>query len=84
MRTHSFLSKIAICLIVAGFSVAAVAGERQDARLTTATRVLTELMQMPEQNIPTWLLERAHAVAVKACWSCARTTAAGAIRSSST
>ena len=64
MRTHSFLSKIAICLIVAGFSVAAVAGERQDARLTTATRVLTELMQMPEQNIPTWLLERAHAVAV--------------------
>ena len=69
MHTHSFLakgflSKIAICLIVAGFSVAAVAGERQDARLTTATRVLTELMQMPEQNIPTWLLERAHAVAV--------------------
>lgn len=30
----------------------------------TSTRVLTELMQMPEQNIPTWLLERAHAVAV--------------------
>jgi lipid-binding SYLF domain-containing protein len=69
MHTHSvrskgFFSKIAICLIVAGFSVAAVAGERQEARLTTATRVLTELMQMPEQNIPTWLLERAHAVAV--------------------
>jgi lipid-binding SYLF domain-containing protein len=69
MHTHSFLakgflSKIAICLIVAGFSVAAVAAERQEARLTTATRVLTELMQMPEQNIPTWLLERAHAVAV--------------------
>jgi hypothetical protein len=58
MHTHSvrskgFFSKIAICLIVAGFSVAAVAGERQEARLTTATRVLTELMQMPEQNIPT-------------------------------
>ena len=64
MRTHSFFSKIAICLIVAGFSVAAVAGERQEARLNTSTRVLTELMQMPEQNIPTWLLERAHAVAV--------------------
>ena len=26
--------------------------------------ILNELMQMPEQNIPTWLLERAHAVAV--------------------
>jgi lipid-binding SYLF domain-containing protein len=69
MRTHSrlskgFLSKVAICLVAAVFSVAAVAGERQEARLTTATRVLTELMQMPEQNIPTWLLERAHAVAV--------------------
>ena len=46
------------------FSLAAVAGERQEARLTTSTRVLTELMMMPEQNIPTWLLERAHAVAV--------------------
>jgi lipid-binding SYLF domain-containing protein len=69
MRTHTFLSvgvlsKVAICVIAGVFSVAAVAGERQEARLTTATRVLTELMQMPEQNIPTWLLERAHAVAV--------------------
>src|SRR5262245_42158677 len=69
MPTHSllskgFLSRVAICLIVAGFSFAAVAGERQEARLTTSTRVLTELMMMPEQNIPTWLLERAHAVAV--------------------
>lgn len=69
MRTQSFfpkdfLSKAAICLIAAVFSVAAVAGERQEARITTATRVLNELMMMPEQNIPTWLLERAHAVAV--------------------
>lgn len=45
-------------------SAAAPAGERQDARLLTATQVLEELMQMPEQNIPSWLLERAHAVAV--------------------
>jgi lipid-binding SYLF domain-containing protein len=64
MRTQSFLAKGAICLIAAVFSVAAVAGERQEARITTATRVLNELMMMPEQNIPTWLLERAHAVAV--------------------
>ena len=58
MRTQSFLlkgflPKAAICLIAAVFSVAAVAGERQEARLTTATRVLNELMMMPEQNIPT-------------------------------
>ena len=69
MRTHSFfsqgfLSRAAVCLIAATFSVTAVAAERQEARLTTATRVLNELMMMPEQNIPTWLLERAHAVAV--------------------
>ena len=69
MRTQSFylkgfLSKAAVCLIAAIFSVAAVAGERQEARITHATRVLDELMMMPEQNIPTWLLERAHAVAV--------------------
>jgi lipid-binding SYLF domain-containing protein len=64
MRTHSVFSRVAICLLTGVFSLAAVAGERQDARLTTSTRVLTELMMMPEQNIPTWLLERAHAVAV--------------------
>src|SRR5262245_25423277 len=69
MRTHSFftkgfLSKAAVCLVATIFSVAAVAGERQEARITTSTRVLNELMMMPEQNIPTWLLERAHAVAV--------------------
>lgn len=30
----------------------------------TATQVVEELSRMPEQNIPNWLLERAHAVAV--------------------
>lgn len=62
--SRSWFSRVAVCLLAGVFSVAAVAGERQDTRLTTATRVLNELMQMPEQNIPTWLLERAHAVAV--------------------
>ncbi len=82
------------------FSLAAVAGERQEARVSTATRVLNELLQMPEQNIPTWLLERAHAVAVipavikvglgigarrgKGVLVSARTTASGATRCSST
>ena len=32
--------------------------------MLTSTQVLSELMRMPEQNIPTWLLERAYAVAV--------------------
>jgi lipid-binding SYLF domain-containing protein len=68
MRTQDFsrrlLSKVAIGLITCVFSLASVAAERQDTRLNTSTRVLNELLQMPEQNIPTWLLERAHAVAV--------------------
>ena len=52
-------------LLIAGFTCfAAVAAERQEARLLTSTQVLEELQQMPEQNIPGWLLERAHAVAV--------------------
>jgi lipid-binding SYLF domain-containing protein len=45
-------------------SASSVAAERQDARILTSTQVLEELMRMPEQNIPVWLLERAYAVAV--------------------
>jgi lipid-binding SYLF domain-containing protein len=62
--SRALFSRVAVCLLAGAFSLAAVAGERQDTRVTTATRVLTELMQMPEQNIPVWLLERARAVAV--------------------
>jgi lipid-binding SYLF domain-containing protein len=57
-------SRVAVGLLTCLFSLASVADTRQEARLDTSTRVLTELMMMPEQNIPTWLLERAHAVAV--------------------
>ena len=64
MHTHSFASRVATCLLACLFSVGAVAVERQDARLEKSALVLKELMMMPEQNIPTWLLERAHAVAV--------------------
>jgi lipid-binding SYLF domain-containing protein len=68
MLTRSLTGKIATltaslvlsCSLIASAS----AGERQDARLLTSTQVLSELMSMPEQNIPTWLMERAYAVAV--------------------
>lgn len=40
------------------------AGPRQDTRLATATQVLDELRQTPDQNVPGWLLDRAYAVAV--------------------
>jgi lipid-binding SYLF domain-containing protein len=58
------LSQVAVGLMACIFCLASVAETRQETRLETSTRVLTELMMMPEQNIPTWLLERAHAVAV--------------------
>lgn len=63
MRARIHSAGLAILLLCCAVGTS-VAGERQDARLLTSTRVLTELMQMPEQNIPAWLLERAYAVAV--------------------
>lgn len=64
-RSNPFATRLAVLLLSCALtSTAAVAGERQDARLLTSTTVLNELMRMPEQNIPTWLLERAYAVAV--------------------
>lgn len=65
MRASTLSARVAILLLSTLLAAtSAVAAERQELHLTTATRVLNELMQMPEQNVPTWLLERAHAVAV--------------------
>jgi lipid-binding SYLF domain-containing protein len=36
----------------------------EDARLITATQVLDQLHSTPDQNVPTWLLDRAYGVAV--------------------
>jgi lipid-binding SYLF domain-containing protein len=37
---------------------------REDVRLITATEVLDELRATPDQNVPTWLMQRAYGVAV--------------------
>jgi len=42
----------------------ALAAERQDVRLILASQVLTEFQGSADQNVPTWLLERAYAVAI--------------------
>jgi lipid-binding SYLF domain-containing protein len=42
----------------------AFAQTREDARLIVATQVLEELHAVPDQNIPTWLMDRAYGVAV--------------------
>ena len=43
---------------------AAFAQNREDARLVVARQVLEELHAVPDQNIPTWLMDRAYGVAV--------------------
>jgi lipid-binding SYLF domain-containing protein len=64
-RSNQLATRLAVLLLSCAItSTAAIAGERQDARMLTSTQVLSELMRMPEQNIPTWLMERAYAVAV--------------------
>ncbi len=42
----------------------ASAESREETRLATAAQVLRELQESPDQGVPTWLLERAYAVAV--------------------
>lgn len=64
MQARSSLSRISVAIVTLMMATLSVAAERQDARLLTATQVLDELARIPDQNIPGWLLERAHAVAV--------------------
>lgn len=64
MQARILFVRSAVLLLSCAIGAAAVAGERQDSRLQTSTKVMTELMMMPEQNIPAWLLERAYGVAV--------------------
>ena len=64
MPMQKVYARLTVLLITLFTCFGAVAAERQEARLLTSTQVLEELLRMPEQNIPSWLLERAHAVAV--------------------
>lgn len=64
MRLPKLWLRVFALLIAAAVTQSSIAAERQDARLLTSTKVLQELMQMPEQNIPVWLLERAYAIAI--------------------
>ena len=54
----------AMATLLAAIGASAVAAERQDAKLLTASKVLDELLRIPDQNIPAALIERAYAMAV--------------------
>jgi len=58
------LRKIFVLIATMLAAGAALAESRQDVSLATAGQVLNELRQSPDQGVPTWLLERAYAVAV--------------------
>jgi lipid-binding SYLF domain-containing protein len=62
MRTR--IALIAFFAIVPWLSQPALADSREEARLMTSAQVLQELMDSPDQGVPTWLLDRAYAVVV--------------------
>lgn len=62
-KIFGFLTALAAGLLSLS-GISAAAAPRQEAALLNATQVLTELKNAPDQNVPTWLLERAYAVAV--------------------
>ncbi|MGC3980697.1 MAG: lipid-binding SYLF domain-containing protein [Steroidobacteraceae bacterium] len=62
-KMFGFLTVIATFLLGL-HSASVIAAPRQEASLLNATQVLSELRNAPDQNVPTWLLERAYAVAV--------------------
>lgn len=58
------MQAVVVALLTLAASTTTYAAPRQDATLLTATEVLSELRNAPDQNVPNWLLERAYAVAV--------------------
>ena len=65
---RSFLRRLgapALVLLAVLFAgMPAAAGPVEDARANDATRVLGEILRIPEESVPTRLLEEAHAIAV--------------------
>lgn len=68
MTRNSLLSLLAstwMLLLPVGPALAqATEQTREDARLITATQVLEELRDTPDQRVPDWLMQRAYGVAV--------------------
>ena len=60
----AWLCATALSALIPGAYGQTGAHAREDARLITATQVLEELRQTPDQNVPDWLMQRAYGVAV--------------------
>ncbi|MBP8098500.1 MAG: lipid-binding SYLF domain-containing protein, partial [Arenimonas sp.] len=58
------LSPVACLLLLLPVALPALAGEVEDKRAIEASRVLSEVLKIPEESIPANLLQEAQAVAV--------------------
>lgn len=65
IRALSWSALLWAAALIAPLQSASAQNEtREDARLITATQVLDELQQTPDENVPDWLMQRAYGVAV--------------------
>jgi lipid-binding SYLF domain-containing protein len=62
LRRSSAAAATAVCALLLG--PVASAGNREEARVLTATQVLEDMQRMPDQFAPDWLLARAYGIAV--------------------
>ena len=53
-----------LSLLLLSVSTAAFATKKQDATVVKATQTLEEMMEMPDQRAPDWLLNRAYGIAI--------------------
>ncbi len=61
MTARRLVYTLALFLVT---NAAAIAGNREEARILQATQVLQDTQAMPDQRVPEWLLQRAQGIAV--------------------
>ncbi|MFT3907651.1 MAG: lipid-binding SYLF domain-containing protein [Steroidobacteraceae bacterium] len=64
MRLPGLAAALLALLTVAIPTLSPAAENRQEAKLVLASKVLEELRNQPDQNVPAWLMQRAYGVAV--------------------
>jgi lipid-binding SYLF domain-containing protein len=64
ISTRSGLALVATASLALLSAQPASAGAREEGRLLTATEVLEEVQNMPDERVPDWLLSRAYGIAV--------------------
>jgi lipid-binding SYLF domain-containing protein len=64
MTRNSLAHGLLLCIAVLAPLAPAYSQTRDDARLITATAVLQEISDSPDQKVPDWLVQRAYGIAV--------------------